>query len=74
VREEYREKVNSNIANDSVQHRGEGKMLDAFQDLSHHRNEGYRVCDECDERGSDFGGHKEHTEGEDRYLEGDPDR
>lgn len=66
MREEYCEKIDSNIANDSAQHRGEGKMSDVSQDLSHHRNEGYRVCNERGERGSDFEGHEEHTEGEDR--------
>lgn len=44
MREEYCEKVNGDIADDSAQHRREGKMLDVFEDLGHHRNESDRVC------------------------------
>ena len=55
MRDEYCEKVNGYIANDSTQHHREGKMFDVFQDLRNHRNERGRVCNEDRECGSDRG-------------------
>lgn len=44
VREEYCKNVKGDVADDSAQHCREGKMLNVFRDVSHHRNESNCVC------------------------------